>query len=72
MSRATAAKPGELPDTLEQRLSSCAACHGKQGEGSEKSEVYPRLAGKPTGYLYNQLVNFRDRRRQYAVMNYLV
>jgi cytochrome c553 len=30
------------------------------------------LAGKPSGYLYNQLVNFRDRRRQYAVMNYLV
>jgi cytochrome c553 len=68
--RATAAA---IPDTLEQRLLACAACHGKQGEGGgRKNEVYPFLAGKPAGYLYNQLVNFRDRRRRYAVMNYMV
>jgi cytochrome c553 len=65
-------KPAEVPDTLEQRLLACAACHGKRGEGTSKNEVYPRLAGKPHGYLYNQLLNFRERRRQYAVMNYLV
>jgi cytochrome c553 len=62
----------EVPDTIEQRVMACAACHGKHGEGTVKNEVYPRLAGKPDGYLYNQLLNFRERRRRYAVMNYMV
>lgn len=61
-----------VPDTLEQRLLACATCHGKQGEGVTKNEAYPRLAGKPNGYLYNQLLNFREGRRRYAVMNYMV
>src|SRR5215475_12908009 len=72
VSQATGAKPDEVADTLEQRLTACAACHGKQGEGATKGEIYPRLAGKPAGYLYNQLLNFRDGRRKYAVMNYMV
>jgi cytochrome c553 len=72
LARAAGPKPVDVPDTLEQRLVACAACHGKQGEGTSKNEVYPRLAGKPDGYLYNQLLNFRERRRKYAVMNYLV
>jgi cytochrome c553 len=68
-----AAQPTNTPpDTLEQRLIACAACHGKQGEGSKQSDPYPRIAGKPAGYLYNQLKNFRERRRKYAVMNYMV
>jgi mono/diheme cytochrome c family protein len=71
-SRAAGPKPGEVPDTLEQRLAACAACHGKQGEGATRGEIYPRLGGKPAGYLYNQLLNFRDGRRKYAVMNYMV
>src|SRR5215469_15450982 len=29
-------------------------------------------AGKPAGYLYNQLVAFRDGQRHYPPMNYLV
>ena len=33
---------------------------------------FPRIAGKPAGYLFNQLVAFRDGRRKYAPMNYLV
>lgn len=61
-----------VPNTLEQRLLACAACHGEQGEGLSKNEYYPRLAGKPTGYLYNQLINFRDKRRESAIMNYMV
>jgi cytochrome c553 len=61
-----------VPDTLEQRVTACAACHGKQGEGLRANEYYPRIAGKPAGYLFNQLVNFRERRRQSAVMNYMV
>jgi cytochrome c553 len=60
------------PDTLEQRLEACSICHGDQGEGLLKNEYYPRLAGKPAGYLYNQLVNFRDKRREFALMNYMI
>ncbi len=61
-----------IPDTLEQRVLACAACHGEQGEGLKANEYYPRIAGKPAGYLYNQLLNFRDRRRQSPVMNHVV
>jgi cytochrome c553 len=60
-----------VPDTLEQRLLACASCHGKRGEGLKANEYYPRIAGKPAGYLYNQLLNFRERRRHSAPMNYL-
>ena len=33
---------------------------------------YPRIAGKPAGYLFNQLRNFRDGRRHYELMNGLL
>src|ERR1700760_346346 len=61
----------KVPDTMAARVLGCASCHGAQGEGT--SDVYfPRLAGKPAGYLYNQLVAFRDGRRRYPPMNYLL
>jgi cytochrome c553 len=59
------------PDTTEARLLACAACHGRQGEGTN-NDYFPRLAGKPAGYLMNQLVAFRDGRRRYPPMNYLL
>lgn len=62
----------EYSDTLEQRLIACAACHGNQGEGIRQNEYYPRIAGKPAEYLYRQLVSFRDGRRSYPQMVYLV
>ena len=49
----------------------CAPCHGQQGEGTD-NDYFPRLAGKPAGYLTNQLIAFRDGRRRYAPMNYLL
>jgi cytochrome c553 len=61
-----------LDDTLEQRLKACAACHGERGEGLTKAEFYPRLAGKPAGYLQKQLIAFRELRRRNPIMNYLV
>ena len=61
-----------VEDTLEQRLKACAVCHGERGEGLTKSEYYPRLAGKPAGYLFNQLVAFRELKRRNPIMNYLV
>src|SRR5271154_7029568 len=59
------------PDTTEARLRACAACHGEQGQGTD-NDYFPRLAGKPAGYLMNQLVAFRDGRRRYSPMNYLL
>ncbi|MBR8161945.1 cytochrome c4 [Burkholderia vietnamiensis] len=59
------------PDTMQARVLACAACHGKDGEGTD-NDYFPRLAGKPAGYLYNQLLAFRDGRRQYPPMNYLL
>ena len=59
------------PDTIEARLRACTPCHGLQGEGTN-NDYFPRLAGKPAGYLMNQLVAFRDGRRRYPPMNYLL
>jgi cytochrome c553 len=66
------ATPGKFADTLEQRLAPCAICHGKQGEGTGAREYYPRIAGKPARYLYLQLQNFREGRRSYPQMVYLM
>jgi cytochrome c553 len=49
----------------------CAPCHGARGEGT-KDVYFPWLAGKPVGYLYNQLKAFKDGRRHYPPMNYLL
>jgi cytochrome c553 len=59
------------PDTMGARLQACAACHGEHGRGTT-NDYFPRLAGKPAGYLMNQLVAFRDGRRRYPPMNYLL
>lgn len=60
-----------LPDTIAQRALACAACHGKEGRATNDG-FFPRIAGKPAGYLYNQLVNFREGHRQYPMMTYMV
>ena len=54
-------------DSMAQRTTACSACHGKQGRAGPDG-YYPRIAGKPAGYLYNQLLNFRDGRRHYGLM----
>ncbi|CAD6528144.1 hypothetical protein LMG27952_02148 [Paraburkholderia hiiakae] len=67
-----AAPPAEpAPDTMQARVMGCAACHGAHGEGTD-NDYFPRLAGKPAGYLFNQLVAFRDGSRSYPPMNYLL
>lgn len=40
----------------------CAACHGPLGAGGKKGE-YPRLAGLSVGYVKNQLLKFKARKR---------
>ena len=65
------APPSRPPDTMEARVQGCATCHGKAGQGT-RDEYFPRIAGKPAGYLFNQLQNFREGRRSYPPMNYLL
>ncbi len=60
-----------VPDTLEQRLKACTSCHGSQGRAGTDG-YYPRIAGKPEGYLFNQLKNFRDGKRTFPMMTYMV
>jgi cytochrome c553 len=69
--RIPAALAQQKSDTVAERVLACASCHGTQGQGT--SDVYfPRLAGKPAGYLFHQLVAFRGKRRKYPPMNYLL
>ena len=58
-------------DSMEARVQGCVTCHGQSGQGT-RNGYFPRIAGKPAGYLYNQLVAFRDGTRRYPPMNYLV
>ncbi len=60
-----------VPDTIEERVRACTVCHGDEGRATSDG-YYPRIAGKPAGYLFNQLVNFREGRRRNATMTYLV
>ena len=59
------------PDTIAARVQGCVTCHGKAGQGTQ-DDYFPRIAGKPQGYLFNQLQNFREGRRSYPPMNYLL
>lgn len=69
---AAIAQPAErAPDTMAARVAACTGCHGSIGQGTD-NDYFPRLAGKPAGYLANQLLAFRSGRRHYAPMNYLL
>jgi cytochrome c553 len=67
----TAVPAFKAVDSLEARVQGCVTCHGQSGEGTNNG-YFPRIAGKPAGYLYNQLVAFRNGTRKYPPMNYLV
>lgn len=56
-----------VPDTLAQRALACTGCHGPQGRATPTGFL-PRIAGKPAGYLYQQLLGFRDGRRPHDGM----
>lgn len=68
----SASGQSKLPDAAPQdpmalRTAACTHCHGEQGRAGPDG-YYPRLAGKPALYLYNQLKNFKDERRHYQLM----
>jgi cytochrome c553 len=70
-SRAASATPVSVPDTMAERVKPCTACHG-QADRMGRDGYYPRIAGKPEGYLFNQLRDFRDGRRYYRPMTLLL
>jgi len=66
---AWAERPAVLPDTMEQRVLACASCHARP---DRNDAFFPRISGKPAGYLYNQLINFKTGARQFPMMTYMV
>ena len=64
-----AERPAVLPDTIAQRVMACTSCHARK---DVNDQYFPRISGKPAGYLYNQMRNFRDGRRQFPMMTYMV
>jgi cytochrome c553 len=63
--------PVVVADTMAERARPCTVCHGSTTQATPDA-LSPRIAGKSAGYLFNQLVSFRDGRRTYAPMVYLV
>ncbi len=68
---AVASAEEAYPPDMADRVQACTPCHGEQGKGTN-DPYFPRLAGKPAGYLYNQLEAFKSGRRKYPPMNYLL
>jgi cytochrome c553 len=71
-----AAQPNPV---TEKRMQACTTCHGSasvltssKANANANKDYIPRIAGKPSGYLLNQLVNFREGRREYKSMVKLV
>lgn len=62
---------GQVPQLDAGHVAACTACHGPQGRATP-SGYFPRIAGKPEEYLYQQLLNFRDGRRSYPLMGNLL
>jgi cytochrome c553 len=62
---------GQPIDSMAQRMTACTVCHGKEGR-SAPDGFYPRIAGKPSQYLYQQLKNFQQRQRNYDTMTHMV
>lgn len=62
---------GQVPVLQASHVAACTACHGPQGRATP-SGYFPRIAGKPQEYLFQQLLNFRDGRRSYPLMGHLL
>lgn len=68
---AGAVSPPLTREAMAERMKACAMCHGREGR-STRAGYFPRIAGKPAGYLFNQLQNFREGRRRNTAMNHLM
>ncbi|CAD6544543.1 hypothetical protein LMG24235_04032 [Paraburkholderia sabiae] len=66
-----ASNDAPAPSTMDEKMHACTTCHGVQGQG-RNNDYFPRIAGKPAEYLFNQLQAFRDGGRTYPPMGYLL
>jgi cytochrome c553 len=66
-----AAFASDIPDTIGQRMQPCMVCHGPEGRATTQG-YFPRIAGKPAAYLYNQLLAFREGWRTNPTMAYFI
>jgi cytochrome c553 len=57
------------PQLIAERMQPCTLCHADRGRATSQG-YFPRIAGKPAGYLFNQLSNFRSGRRHFPEMVY--
>jgi cytochrome c553 len=58
------------PQAGQEKSTVCAACHGPTGVST--NPIWPNLAGQYADYLYKQLIDFKGKNRQSAVMTPLV
>lgn len=58
-------------EAMAPRVQACTICHGKEGRSTPEG-YFPRIAGKPAGYLANQMLHFREGRRSYPQMTSLI
>ena len=54
--------------SLEDRLKTCAACHGDKGQGVDTFKDYPKLAGQHADYLAKALRDYKSGLRKNAIM----
>jgi cytochrome c553 len=61
-------QPAATPDADTQKLlQTCAACHG--ADGNSTNAQFPVLAGQSWRYIFNQLRDFKEKRRENPVMS---
>ena len=64
--------PTELDShSVAQLVKTCTGCHGPKGKSTPYG-YFPRIAGKPEAYLFNQLINFQQGSRVNPQMSYLL
>ncbi len=61
-----AASPAGDKVAGETKAAACVGCHGVGGASTNPE--WPKLAGQNAGYIYKQLVNFKSKERDNAVM----
>jgi cytochrome c553 len=55
--------------SLDDRLKTCAACHGNDGNGVQQFPDYPKLAGQYSDYLQKALRDYRSEARKNPIMS---
>jgi cytochrome c553 len=61
ISHAAAQSPPPPPASIKDKLETCAACHGPNGNST--NPMYPILAGQTSRYIYLELKDFKEGRR---------